>query len=238
MSVTLTRADQVSYLEFKNEKANCLSSEMLDNLSKSIDNLKEDTKVLVIRSEGEKVFSAGANFDEFKKIKTKEEALNYFSGFIKVLNSIRKASCIVICRVHGKAVGGAVGLIAACDYVFALEKAEVKLSELDIGIGPFTISPAVERKIGKSYFSEMLYDTEWKDSSWAKKVGLFNKLFKDHKTLDASVKEFADKLCKQNKSVLTENRKLLWYGTDDWPELMLERARVVSELLVQRATSK
>jgi len=233
MSVGLTKLNQISYLEFKSEKANSLTLEMLDTISKSIDEIKDDTKVLVIKSEGERAFSAGANFGEFEKISTNQEALNYFSGFIKVLNSIRKTDCVVICRVHGKAVGGAVGLIAACDYVFAIEKAEIKLSELEIGIGPFTISPALERKMGKAYLSEMLLDAEWKDSTWAKRAGLFNKLFKDSQSLDLALKDFTDKLCKQSKTTLSENRKLLWYGTENWPELMLERAKVVSELLLQ-----
>ncbi len=237
MSVSLTNLNQVSYLEFKSEKANSLSLEMLNQISKSIDELKDDNKVLVIKSGGEKAFSAGANFDEFEKISTNKEALDYFSGFIKVLNSIRKTESIVICRVHGKAVGGAVGLISACDYVFALEKAELKLSELSIGIGPFTISPALERKIGKAHLSEMLLDSEWKDSNWSSRVGLFNKIFKDLKNLDLALQDFSDHLCKQSKNTLLENRKLLWDGTEDWPELMQKRAKVVSELLINSKCS-
>ncbi len=232
MSVNLAKSGQLSYIEFSSEKANSFSLDMLNKLSEMIVGAGSESKVIVIKSLGEKTFSAGASFNEFNNISSKEQALEYFSGFMKVLESIRLSSCPIICRVQGRAVGGAVGLIAACDYVFAHSEAQVKLSELDLGIGPFTISVALERKIGISRFSEMLLDTEWKESSWSMQSGLFTKIYSDIDSLDSSLGAFAGRLCKQEKKTLEENRKVLWSGTENWPDLMLERANTVSELLM------
>jgi methylglutaconyl-CoA hydratase len=53
---------------------------------------------------------------------------------------MRKCSKIIVGRIHGKAVGGGVGIAAACDYAATIDSA-IKLSELAIGIGPFVIEP-------------------------------------------------------------------------------------------------
>lgn len=232
MSIALTKSGDCALLEFQSEKANSFSKQMLEELAQAISELGTEVKVLVLQSAGEKTFSAGASFEEFQKISSKQEAIQYFSGFMKVLEAIRVCSCPVICRVQGKAVGGAVGLIAACDYVFAHDSASLKLSELELGIGPFTISLALERKLGVAKFSEMLLDGAWKSSSWAQNAGLFNQVFSTLGELDRELNVFSQKLCQQSKKTLSENRKLLWSGTENWPALMQQRVAIVADLLL------
>lgn len=238
MKVTLTRpSSDCAFIEFQSEKANSFSQKMLEELAHSIskigsENIYSEVKVIVIQSSGENTFSAGASFEEFQRVSTTEEANQYFSGFMKVLESIRNSSSPIVCRVQGRAVGGAVGLIAACDYVFAHSSAAVKLSELELGIGPFTISPALERKLGRAKFSEMLLDGKWKDSTWAQSAGLFNQTFSSLEDLNKELNLFVQRLCLQGKKTLSENRKLLWEGTENWPKLIKERVTIVSDLLI------
>lgn len=81
---------------------------------------------------------------------------------------MRKCPKLIVGRIQGKAVGGGVGIAAACDYVLASQEASIKLSELAIGIGPFVIEPAVSRKIGKTALAELaLTAQEWKSAAWA-----------------------------------------------------------------------
>ncbi|CAF0752348.1 unnamed protein product [Rotaria sordida] len=115
------------------------------------------------------VFCSGASFDELAAIQTEKEGLKFFSGFANVINEMRKAPQLIIVRVQGKCVGGGVGLAAAADYAIACEGAEVKLSELAVGIGPFVVGPAVERKLGLSAFSQLTIDASlWRNGDWAR----------------------------------------------------------------------
>lgn len=219
-------------IEFESQKANSFSRQMLTDLAQAVVANHNQAKVILIKSSGEKAFSAGASFEEFKAIVSKEQAENYFSGFMEVLEAIRISTCPVICRVQGKAVGGAVGVISACDYVFAHSSAEVKLSELELGIGPFTISPALERKLGLAKFSEMIFDGNWKSPTWSAEIGLFNQVFDSLVELDKHLDIFIAKLSQQSKEALSANRKLLWQGTENWPSLMKEKIKIVSDLML------
>ena len=90
---------------------------------------------------------------------------------------MRKCSKLIIGRIHGKAVGGGVGLAAACDYTFCNNKSDIKLSEIAIGIGPFVIEPVVSRKLGKTSLAQMaLTPTEWKSATWAFEKGLYSEI--------------------------------------------------------------
>ena len=72
-----------------------------------------ETRVIILRSAGEKAFCAGASFDELISIKDKEQGTQFFNGFAHVINAMRKCPQFVIARVQGKCVGGGVGLAAA-----------------------------------------------------------------------------------------------------------------------------
>ncbi|MBT7817006.1 MAG: enoyl-CoA hydratase/isomerase family protein, partial [Polaribacter sp.] len=217
------------------------SSELLNRLTKELNSISENDaiSVVILKSEGEKAFCAGASFDELVAISNLQEGEKFFTGFANVINAMRTCGKIIIGRVQGKTVGGGVGLASACDYVLATENAAIKLSELTIGIGPFVIEPVVKRKIGLAALSELTLDaTNWKTAYWAKEKGLYAKVFETVKELDEEVEILASKLASYNPSALGEMKKVLWGNTQNWNELLAERALVSGKLVLSDFTKK
>ncbi len=231
----------VATVEFGHPASNSFVSEMLDRLTKILRDLSENTEVsvIILKSEGDRAFCAGASFDELLSVSNPREGTVFFSGFAHVINAMRKCAQPIIGRVQGKAVGGGVGLISACDYVFATEDAAVRLSELTIGIAPLVIAPAVKRKIGASGLSELsLAPTEWKNAYWAKDKGLFSKVFPNIKEMDKELDFFSSQLAAYNREALVALKKVLWEGTETWDELLLNRAAITGELALSEQTRK
>ena len=226
-------------IEFGHPAGNSFVSELLERLYDELNKLSEDQNIslIVLKSEGERAFCAGASFDELVAISNIEEGKAFFSGFANVINAMRKNKKPIIGRVQGKAVGGGVGLIAACDYVFATEAASVKLSEISIGIAPLVIAPAVDRKIGKSGLAEMaLAPMEWKNAYWAKDKGLYAKVFDSIKEMDKELDMFTSTLAKYNPDALQQMKEVLWEGTEHWDELLYTRALMSGELALSPMT--
>lgn len=233
--------NKIATIEFGHPASNSFPSELLDRLASKFDELSanENVSVIILKSEGERVFCAGASFDELIAITNIKEGEAFFSGFAKVINAMRKCSKLIIGRIQGKAVGGGVGLVAACDYAMATEHASVKLSELSIGIGPFVIAPAVVRKIGVSGLSDLtIAATDWKNAYWAKEKGLFAKVFESLNDLDKEVALLSEKLASYNPQALTEMKKVLWEGAENWDKLLIDRAKKSGELVLSEFTKK
>lgn len=208
---------------------------MLEELAQELHSVAhdDDTRVIVLRSAGDKAFCAGASFEELASIKNREEGLQFFSGFAKVINEMRKCPQLIITRVHGKAVGGGVGIIAASDYAIALEGADVKLSELSIGIGPFVVGPAVERKIGFAAFSHLAIDAgNWRNADWAKRKGLYAELHPTLEGMEESVSRLANSLSHSSPEAIAELKKLFWKGAENWDHLLYERAAISGRLIL------
>jgi methylglutaconyl-CoA hydratase len=233
--------NKIATIEFGHPASNSFPSELLDRLTKELTTLGKNAEVAVIilKSEGEKAFCAGASFDELVAISNLKEGQQFFSGFANVLNAMRTCGKLIIGRIQGKTVGGGVGLAAACDYVLATQNAAVKLSELTIGIGPFVIEPAVTRKIGISGTSELTLDaTNWKNAYWAKEKGLYANVFETINELDKEVENFSEKLASYNPIALVEMKKALWQGTENWNDLLAERAAISGKLVLSEFTKK
>jgi methylglutaconyl-CoA hydratase len=195
--------------------------------------LETETKVIVLRSAGERAFCAGASFDELAAIKNEKEGLAFFSGFAHVINAMRKCPKLIIGRIQGKCVGGGVGLAASVDYAIVTEAAEVKLSELAMGIGPFVVGPAVERKIGTAAFAHLAIDaTMWRSADWAKRKGLFGEVHTTIDGVDESVNRLAHSLAHSNPEAMSEMKKIFWKGTDNWDALLVERAAISGRLVI------
>lgn len=238
-AIHLSIENKVATISFYSPASNSFPSSLLNQLSKQIDQLEQRPEIttVILKSEGEGAFCAGASFDELLQITTKEQGHVFFNGFAKVINSIRKSSKIFIARVHGKTVGGGVGLVASCDYAFATDKAYIKLSELAIGIGPFVIEPAVSRKIGKMAMSEMaLQAHSWKSSSWAYEKGLYNELFRTTEEMDQNIEEFSRIISAYNPQALEQMKLVFWEGTSNWDELLSQRATISGELVLSDFT--
>jgi methylglutaconyl-CoA hydratase len=194
-------------------------------------------KVIVLKSEGDKAFCAGASFDELIAIKDLETGTKFFSGFANVINAMRKAPKFIIARVQGKAVGGGVGIASCADYTFAVVGASVKLSELAVGIGPFVVGPAVERKVGTSAFSQLTINaTEWQTSQWAKEKGLYADVFTTIEEMDKNIAALAQKLAESNPEAMKMLKKIMWQNTDHWDKLLLERAGMSGQLVLSEFT--
>jgi methylglutaconyl-CoA hydratase len=231
--------DSIATIEFGHPASNSFVSELLDRLAKEFDKLSENPNVniIILKSEGEKAFCAGASFDELVAVSTLEEGKLFFSGFANVINAMRKCKKVIIGRVQGKTVGGGVGLAAACDYVFASEAASIRLSELTIGIAPFVIAPAVSRKIGVAGMSELsLNPTAWKNAYWAQEKGLFSHVFDSINELDKELDLFTNNLSSYNPQALEDWKKVLWENTDHWDTLLLERAAITGRLALSEFT--
>jgi methylglutaconyl-CoA hydratase len=231
----------IATIEFGHPASNSLPSELLERLAKEISIIakKEAISIIILKSEGDRAFCAGASFDELIVIDNLEKGKQFFSGFAKVINAMRTCGKLIVGRVQGKTVGGGVGLVAACDYVLATEKAAIKLSEFTIGIGPFVIEPAVRRKIGLAAVSELTIDaTSWKNAYWAKEKGLYAKVFETIKELDEEIEVLALKLASYNSEALSEMKKVLWENTQNWDELLMERAKISGELVLSEFTKK
>ncbi|TVZ15999.1 enoyl-CoA hydratase/isomerase family protein [Maribacter sp. MAR_2009_72] len=230
---------KVAEVEFGHPASNSFVSELLERLTNTIDELSENDgiSVILLKSEGEKAFCAGASFDELLEVTTLEEGKAFFSGFAHVINAMRKCKKIIIGRVHGKTVGGGVGLAAACDYVFANVDSSIKLSELSIGIAPLVIAPAVERKIGKAALAELsLAPTDWKNAYWAQEKGLFSKVYETAQEMDKELEFYIHKLASYHPDALTEWKTVLWEGTDHWDVLLKERAAITGKLALSEFT--
>lgn len=237
-SLTTSYQNTVATIQFGHPASNSFPRQLLDRLTAEINLLSRNEKVsvIILQSEGSKVFCSGASFDELLAVQNEEQGTEFFSGFAHLLNAMRNCTKLIIGRVQGKAVGGGVGIIAACDYVLATPESAVKLSELAIGIGPFVIEPAVSRKIGKMAMTQMtLAAHEWKSASWALQNGLYSAL---HNTdlLDEEVENFAQKLSSYNPEALAEMKKIIWEGTEQWESILIERAKITGKLVLSDFT--
>jgi len=224
----------IATVQFGHPASNSFPRELLDRLTSEINELSRNEKVsvIILKSEGAKTFCSGASFDELLQVENEEQGTEFFSGFAHLINAMRNCNKLIIGRVQGKAVGGGVGIISACDYVFATPESDVKLSELAIGIGPFVIEPAVSRKIGKTAMAEMtLAAHAWKSADWAFQKGLYSVL-SNAENLDAEVENFAQKLSSYNPEALKEMKKIIWEDTEQWESLLFERAAITGKLVL------
>ena len=237
--VTLSIENNVGYVEFFHPNRNSMPSDVLAKLEQTIVEAGANTtiKVIVLKSGGDRTFCAGASFNEVIAIDNEAKGKAFFSGFANVINAMRKCPKLIIGRVQGKTVGGGVGLAAATDYCLATTYASIRLSELSIGIGPFVIEPAVSRKIGKIAMAQMTIDAETFFSwEFAKDKGLYADVFNSIDALDVAVTSLAEKLASYNPEALTEMKKVMWQGTENWDVLLAERAEISGRLVLSEFT--
>jgi len=231
--------NKIATVEFGHPASNSFPGELLQRLTDELKILSNnnDVNLIILKSEGDGAFCAGASFDELLAVTNLKEGAVFFSGFANVINAMRNCSKLIVGRIHGKAVGGGVGLAAACDYAMATVNSAVKLSEFTIGIGPFVIAPAVERKMGVAALAEMtLAAHEWKNAYWAQEKGLYAKVFENIHDLDKELDIFTQKLAGYNPEALEDMKKVLWEGTENWDKLLTERAAISGRLVLSDFT--
>jgi methylglutaconyl-CoA hydratase len=232
--------DGVGTLTFFHPKKNSLPGALLKEMAEGVQILGESdsARVIVLRSDSEGPFCAGASFDELLAIENFEQGREFFMGFARLILAMKKCPKFVVVRVQGKVVGGGVGVVSAADYALATDRASIKLSELALGIGPFVIGPVVERKIGMGAFSALSMDTDWRTASWAKSHGMFAEVFSNIEDLNAAVNKLSEKLAKFSPEAMAKLKSVFWGGTDHWDQLLEERAALSGKLVLSDFTRK
>lgn len=231
----------ITTIEFFHPQSNSLPHRVLENLAREIHaaGTDDDTRVVILKSFGEKAFCSGASFDELIRIENANDGYNFFSGFANVINAMRKCPRFIIGRIHGKCVGGGVGLAAAVDYAIAVEGADIRLSELAVGIGPFVVGPAVERKLGLSAFSQLAIDAAmWRNSDWARRKGLYAELHPNIDGMDESISRLSNQLAHSSPAAMAELKKIFWKGTEHWDEFLSARAEISGKLVLSSFTKE
>lgn len=231
----------ISTIEFFHPAHNSLPGDLLAKLANTITEAGNDdhVKVIILKSGGDRTFCAGASFTELISINDAQTGKIFFSGFANVINAMRKCPKFIIGRIQGKTVGGGVGVASATDYCMATKFAAIKLSELNVGIGPFVVGPAVQRKLGLSGMSQIAIDANtFYDAEWAKQKGLYNQIYDSVEELDETVQKFAEGLCNYNPEAMKEMKKVFWSGTEDWDELLAERAVISGRLVLSDFTKE
>lgn len=239
--VKQTIENEVGYIEFFHPAHNSLPGDILAKLAQTITEAGQNDaiKVIVLKSGGDRTFCAGASFKELININDEATGKVFFSGFANVINAMRKCPKFIIGRVQGKTVGGGVGVASATDYCMATKFAAIKLSELNIGIGPFVVGPAVQRKLGLSAMSQIAIDANsFYPAEWAKQKGLYTQVYETTEELDNAVKAFAENLCNYNTEAMKEMKQMFWKGTEDWDTLLAERAVISGRLVLSEFTKE
>jgi methylglutaconyl-CoA hydratase len=232
---------EVGYIEFFHPAHNSLPGDILAKLAQTITDAgnNDAIKVIVLKSGKDRTFCAGASFKELVNISDEKTGSVFFSGFANVINAMRKCPKFIIGRIQGKTVGGGVGLAASTDYCMASKFASIKLSELNIGIGPFVVGSAIERKIGLSGMSQIAIDANsFYPAEWAKQKGLYTHVFESNEELDEAVKTTAEHLCTYNTEAMKEMKSVFWKGTEDWDSLLAERAQISGRLVLSEFTKE
>ena len=225
----------IATVEFYHPQGNSLPGSLLRELAKEIHSHGNNAEVSVIllKSGGDTVFSSGASFDELVQLTTLEETTHFFSGFAELINIMRKVPKFIVGRIQGKCVGGGIGIAAALDYAIAVEGADIRLSELSFGIGPFVVGPAVERKVGLSSFSQLAIDsTMWRNADWARRKGLYAELHPNVESMDESILRLTTTLSNSSPQAMADIKKLLWKNTDHWDQLLFDNAAISGKLLL------
>jgi len=238
ISISITETG-IAHIEFFHPMSNSMPGKLLSELAETITAVSADdrVKVIVLRSAGDRTFCGGASFDELISIEDFETGKKFFSGFAQVINACRKSPKLIIGRVQGKAVGGGVGLASATDYCFATKFADIKLSELAVGIGTFVVGPAVARKIGNAGMSQLAINaTAFKSAEWAKEKGLYADVFDSIETMDEAIEALAEQLAKSNPEAMAMLKQIFWEGTENWNDLLIQRAAMSGKLVLSDFT--
>ena len=232
--------NNISEITFGHPKSNSLPREILELLAQNILNegSKEEVKAILLKSEGEKAFCAGASFDELLSIDELENSKKFFGGFAKVLNAMRSCGKLVIVRVQGKTTGGGVGIACAADYCFATKDSALALTELNLGIGPFVIGPYVERKMGKSAYAAMSIDADFRSADWCEKHDVYHSVSENIEMMDEEINKFLQKLSTRSADALSLIKKVSWEGTEHFEQLMPERILMSASLILEDSAKK
>jgi len=218
------------------ELHNAFNEVVIEELTKTFIDAgkRDDARVVILAAEG-KSFCAGADINWMKRMVgySFEENVADANAMAGMLRAIRDCPKPVIARIHGAAIGGGVGLTAACDIVVALKSAVFSLSEVKLGIIPAVISPFVLEKIGPGHARRYGLTAERFDAAEARRIGLVSEVAETIEELDATIARLVETLKANGPLALTACKRTL---TDvagmQWDAIQKLTTQRISEIRV------
>lgn len=191
------------------ERHNAFDDAMISDLTGALRRVEDDanTRVVVLAANG-KNFSAGADLDWMRRMAAYDETENLadakqLATLLQVLNFLPKPT---IAAVQGAALGGGVGLAAACDIVLAQPDAVFGLTEVRLGLIPAVISPYVAQAIGERAARRYFLTGERFDARTAVELGLVTEIVDD---LSGAIERYAQMFLAGAPQALADAKKLI-----------------------------
>ena len=192
----------------------------------------ETLRVVIMKGKG-KSFCAGADLKWMKGVANYSYEENYLESYklSMCFNAVYACKFPTIALVHGAAIGGANGLLAACDFVLAHKNTVFSLSEVKIGIVPACISPYVMKRVGEYKSKELMLTGMRFDGKEAQQAGLVNWSFGEKK-LKAKLEDLISKLKSSGPIAVSTCKQLLYDVENVWnhEEAMENTAKMIAEL--------
>ena len=196
-TIILERDGGIARVRFNRpDVRNALDAQMIAEVTEAFRTFSDDASVRGVVLEGEgKMFSGGADINYMRAGLDLGEEENYQDALrlSDMFAAIEECAAPVVARVHGAALGGGSGLIAACDIVIAADDAVFGFTEVKLGIVPAVISPFVLRKIGHTHARALFTSGERFGADRALRIGLVHEVVA-YPELHAAVKMKTDEL--------------------------------------------
>lgn len=235
--ITVTRSEHHIYriTLSRPEIRNAFNDTMIAELTDVFHRIQEDTsaRAVVITGSG-KAFCAGADLHWMKKMIDYDLEDNYRDSMAlaEMLWALDDLNVPSIALVNGPAIGGGVGLITACDFALASDKAIFALAEVKLGLAPAVISPFLLRKIGDKNCRDLFLTGRQIDADEAQKIDLVNEIT-PHNDLEDLLTRYLNQLLSSSPTAITACKKLLRViPHHNKREIMEFTSQVISELRI------
>lgn len=216
------------------EKHNAFNPDVIARLADLFDELRgsDGIRVVLIKGEG-KSFSAGADIDWMRHAGnyTHDDNQEDATGMAEMLHRLHHLPMPTIALVNGAAVGGGLGLIAACDIAVAVKTAKFRFSEVHLGLTPATISPYVVEALGPRMTRALFVTGESFDAAFAEKIGLVHYVVADEAELAEKSEYLVNLIFKGAPGAVRDAKRLvndvMWREID--AELRHDTARRIAD---------
>lgn len=177
------------------EKRNAFDELMIAGLRDTFETLKgaDHVRVVFLRGAGES-FCAGADIDWMQRAATYTEEDNETDAvaLARMLQHLHDLPQLTVALVHGAAMGGGAGLVAACDVGVAVKTTKFRFSEVRLGLTPATISPFVVEAIGARWATALFATAEGFDGTFAERIGLVQYAVDTSEELQAKMESLSE----------------------------------------------
>ncbi len=204
-------ADGIATVEMaRPDVFNAFNERMIQELGETFTTLSGDAQVRVVLLKGQgKAFSAGADLQWMQRasVASREENLEDARRFADLLAAVAQCSKPTVACVHGLALGGGVGLVAACDFAVVSEETRFAVSEVKFGILPSVIGPYLINAVGKRAALQLALTATRFDAHEAKSLGLVHQVC-SREAVDAVARGIISSLVQNGPTALAEVKAL------------------------------